>query len=317
MNIKVLPLVLISILGLGVASPSTSANICPTKKIIFDGCTVPQPDLRKILKPFRSLFKKSCNQHDKDYQTLGMSRSAADSNFKHAMKKDCKKLWIPGVVQACQSSAQLAFLALRKQSDANYYDPNQQKMSNHAVSTNINVQGNLCNSTPEHQSIYHTELLNIVNANFSSIVKRKPTAYERFKMLSYYDWTNRGDYSAFKNDVNHYAYSRRGVSVPLINHVTVGYADDMNVGQNTMGIYTSLLNSNGVTYNFKTNYGSSQNDTFIYDFENLYDQTYRVSGSLKVTDNNGNRDFKMFKANFFAQGDCSSGSGRLCEIRPL
>ncbi|WP_153188114.1 hypothetical protein [Pseudoalteromonas phenolica] len=300
--------------ALSFASLSAEASICPTKPVIQDGCTFPADNpvekvFRAAAKPFRSLWKSQCNTHDVNYQILGKTKQSSDSKLYEDMRRRCdskfNKYLLAPANQVCRAAAYSVYVALKNTDSSQYYKPRQrdrQRHTNEYVRTISNGFGH-CDMTPEYAGFYDPSLLSYINSRFQSLAGRKPTAYERFELLNLYSvdsslntWKSR-----VSSEINNNLKFNSGPEVRVVSR---------NNPETFKQDASSSLRAR--SYQWDLNIGNSNSSVFSKTYMNMYDATHRISGTLKVTDSNGNKDVKIINTTFRSKGLCAPNENLHC-----
>jgi hypothetical protein len=312
LKIKAMSALIIPVISF--ASLSVEASICPLKPVIKDGCTFPsgttlEQVFRAAAKPFRSLWKDQCNAHDVNYQILGKTKQSSDSKLYSDMRRRCdskfNKYLLAPVNQTCRAAAYSVYVGLKSTDSSEYYKPRQrdrQRDTNEYVGTISNGYG-YCDMTPEYAGFYDPSLLSYINSRFQSLARRKPTAYERFELLNLYSVDSSLD--TWKNRV----------SSEISTNMKFNSAPEIRVvSRNTPEQYKQDASSSQRARSFQwdLNIGNRYSSVFSKYYINRYNATYRINGTLKVTDSNGNKDVKIINDTFRSRGGCAPNASLQC-----
>ncbi|MCV2883851.1 hypothetical protein OE749_03990 [Aestuariibacter sp. AA17] len=287
------------------SSQSYAASLCPKFVPYTDGCTFPTID--GVTHTLKSVWKDQCNTHDRNYQVLGLSKSAADDILYSDMKRRCDSKfnkWLsPGLNYSCKAVAKGVREGLRAVSSSEYYKPNQNSITSYYRNLSDKVESNVCKLTVEANGSVDTSILSRIKSKFSAAAGRQPTAYEKLKMVALYDVNNSS--STYDYQLSEYARIAGRNSGPIAKvsnaHFYNEYRKDASSSQ---GI--------GLTYHWDLNYGTSSSSIFSKRFFNMYNTTYYIKGVLEVTDGNRNRDFIVIDESFMSKGECAPNPSFEC-----
>ncbi|WP_105166645.1 hypothetical protein [Pseudoalteromonas sp. T1lg23B] len=288
-----------------IAGMSTSfvanAQICAKPSIVQDGCTFPVVGvITDAAKPFKDLWRNQCNKHDVNYQTLGKSKQASDSELYADMRARCdskfNKYLMYSLNRTCRTAASGVYNILKNVDSSKYYLPNQRKIENATQSYVNNINADQCDMTPEYAGVYDPSLLSYINTTFYSIARRQPTAYERFELLSFYDPDT--SLSAWQSAVRSQSTQMARLSGPKA----------VVRNENSRNQYVksaSASTGSNLRYEWDLNYGQQSGVKYTKSFMTRYNETKTIYGSLKVTDSNGRSDLLIINDRFTTTGECA------------
>jgi hypothetical protein len=281
----------------------SAESICPEYDVVTDGCTFPKAV--EIAMPFTKLYADlwsgQCNQHDRKYQTLGKSKSDSDNEFYSEMKDRCdskfNKYIAVGLNLECKRVARVVLEVLRNVPENDYYVPNQIKIARHYKETSQKVDNRQCKTTVEKTSFVDANMYATVQNVFKQNAGRKPTAYEKLRLISLYQPAQSSD--VYWSDVNYYSQVWGRSSGPNASFIRT--SDGMN--KVTFNAATSV--GSGLKYRWDLNRGTGSSAVFEESFTTQYDEVFYFNGVLEVTDTNNNSDFLLINEQFKSRGECA------------
>jgi len=291
------------------SSGKSSAQLCSTYTPYVDGCTFPSSAsaISLAVKPFRSLWRSQCDQHDRNYQVLGKSKQSSDSKLYEDMRGRCDsefhKIFMAPTNQVCRSAARAVYTALKNVDSSKYYKPNQRRADHYTNSLSDNVNANICQLTAKKANVFDDSLVNEVNAIFNREAGRKPTAYEELRALKLYDADS--GMTTFKNAVTSFARNLRNVQVP---HVKINSISEPW----TFGKDASGSSGQGLKYFWNINGEIQTTPQFKKMLASQYNVSHRMKGSLIITHQNGQRDLEIIDELFFVRGICGPNPSYEC-----
>ena len=291
---------------------ANAASICPKYQPYVDGCTFPDKTvleeiMRGLAKPFRDIWRDQCNTHDRNYQILGKSKQASDSQFYSDMKNRCdskfNKYLLAPLNQTCRLAAKAVYEVVKDVNTSEYYLPNQRAINYYTDNLSNQVNNGQCAMTPEYAGVYDPTLISYVISRFSSINGRKPSAYERLTLLKLYNPDS--GLQQWYNDVSTFSYALGSNTAPEIR---IANANTFS----TFGKDASGSVGSGLSYSWELTLGNQTGATYTKRFMNMYNETYHVKGTLIVTDSNGSKDLQIIDENYLSRGICAPHAGMHC-----
>lgn len=318
--------ILISVLqanGPAPLEPHQAENIysCPKFTIPVDGCTIVETNYDNvpgkledwfydIAKEIAEEYTNECNAHDRNYWTLGKSRWSSDEQLYYDFKEEATEGWLENLNGWEWGAVKKAWEIMANVSSEDYYFPRQQDAYDRYTGIGKNVKANQCFETAAHLPI-DTSLLNQANTTFRSITSRKPTAYEVFDMVELYNPRDGGNLSNFRIAVDAYATSKINVSGPEAR-VVIDKGEE-GIGRSiTFSVPQYSADGQKLDTYIRAFGKDSRTGSLTLSFKEKYDKTFKISGLVVVTNEDGNSDFKKFETQLKVKGSCSSHESLDC-----